>query len=104
MLGSYSVDLWTRWPGCAVSRLCRHAPMDRAGNVRAPGELPRGVLARPLSDFLGDYFDLFNTFGLTLRSSQARSKMSFYEVTYVFMTIITFMMVLSCLIHLDGDL
>jgi hypothetical protein len=30
--------------------------------------------------------------------------MSLYEKTYIIVTIITFMMALSCLTHLDGDL
>ena len=30
--------------------------------------------------------------------------MSLYEKTYVFMTAITFLMILSCLAHLDRDI
>lgn len=56
------------------------------------------------SDFACKYFNSFNHLRSTLRLSLGRCKMSLYEKTYVILTIITFMMALSCLAHLDQDL
>ena len=65
-------------------------------SCREPHDLPDA----PLSNC----FDLFNHLRSTLRLSLGRSKMSLYEKTYVILTMITFLMVLSCLAHLDEDL
>jgi hypothetical protein len=74
--------------------------LDPKGVNRGAPHVNRGAVSR----FRYKYFELLNLLRFNLRSSQERSKMSLHEKIFVIMTIITFIMALSCLTHLDEDL